>query len=238
MIRKAVIAAASGAVVLAGGAAAVAATTTSSSGGVTYHGCENTSNHREIFDVYSTKTPKCPKGSWGITFNSQGRTGATGPAGPQGAAGTPSLYESTVTDAPDVQLDMSPGPDGQSGASGWGWDNTTSKPVTDLTVGTTNGFTVTVLQPNSEQADGSITLSWNPYDFTYEGNGDASATCVSIANTSAETCSYTDLAHTAKSDTFNFKANNADPDAIIGVTASVNGEEATGQFPVQISAGS
>ncbi len=234
MIRKTVIAAAAGAVVLAGGAAAVAATTTSSSG-VTYHGCERTSNNREIFDVYSTKTPKCPSGAWQITFNQQGRTGATGA---QGQAGTPSLYESTVTDAPDVQLDMAPGPDGNSGASGWGWDSTTNKPVTDLTAGSTNSFTVTVLQSGTEQADGSITLSWNPYDFTYEGNSDTSATCVSVPNTSAETCTYTDLAHTAKSDAFQFKANNADPDAVIGVTATVNGEQATGQFPVEISSGS
>jgi len=80
MIRKTAIVVASGAVVLAGGAAAVAATTTSS-GAVTYHGCERTSNNREIFDVYSTKTPKCPSGAWQITFDSQGRTGATGPSG-------------------------------------------------------------------------------------------------------------------------------------------------------------
>ncbi len=83
MIRKTVIAVASGAVILAGGAAAVAATTSSSSG-VTYHGCERTSNNRQIFDVYSTKIPKCPSGAWQITFNQQGRTG---PAGPQGASG-------------------------------------------------------------------------------------------------------------------------------------------------------
>jgi hypothetical protein len=80
MIRKTVIAAAAGAVVLAGGAAAVAATT-SSGGGATYHGCERTSNNREIFDVYSTKTPKCPSGAWQITFNQKGQTG------PQGASG-------------------------------------------------------------------------------------------------------------------------------------------------------
>jgi hypothetical protein len=141
---------------------------------------------------------------------------------------------------------MAPGPDGSAGSSGWGWDNATNSPVTDLTAGTTNGFTVNVLQPNTEQANGTITLSWDPYDFTYVSNEDTSATCTGASQNpdpymspGVETCSYTDMAHSSKGDTFQFTAgNNADPDAVIGVSVDVNGEQATGQFPVQISSAS
>jgi hypothetical protein len=178
--------------------------------------------------------PQGPKGATGSTgaTGATGATGSQGATGAQGPAGTPILYESTQTDAPDLALDAAPGPDGSAGSSGWGWDSNANGPVTSLTVGSTNTFTVTVLQPNSEAADGSVTVSYDPYDFTLNGTP-ADGTC--SLSTGEMSCSFTDLAHSAKSIGLSFTANNADPDAVIGVQAIVAGESATQQVPVAIT---
>jgi hypothetical protein len=178
---------------------------------------------------YTTAAPGAP-----------GQTGTPGPEGDpgtQGPAGTPILYESTGNSTPDLALDMAPGPDGSAGSGGWGWDNDTNKPVTDLTVGTAATFTATIVQPGDETANGSLTLTFDPYDFTLT-TPPADGTCSVIDQTQQETCSFTDLAHSAVSKAFVFTPQNANPDATIGVTAVVGGEEATAQFPVQISAAS
>jgi hypothetical protein len=152
-----------------------------------------------------------------------------------GAAGTPILFESTGNSTPDLAIDMAPGPQGLAGSGGWGWDESANKPVTDLTVGAAATFTATVVQPNTETADGSLTLTYDPYDFRLT-TPPADGTCSVIAQTSQETCTFTDLAHSAASKGFVFTPQHADPDATIGLTAVVAGEEATAQFPVQISA--
>ena len=64
----------------------------------------------------------------------------------------------------------------------------------------------------------------------------ADGTCSVIDQTQQETCSFTDLAHGDSSKPFVFTPRHANPDATAGVTAVVGGEEATAQFPVQISA--
>jgi hypothetical protein len=74
---KIITVAAVAAAVLGGGAYSLAATGAGSAGGLTYRGCENAST-RTPFDVYSTKTPTCPKGSWAVSWNQ------TGPQGPSG----------------------------------------------------------------------------------------------------------------------------------------------------------
>lgn len=152
-----------------------------------------------------------------------------------GAAGTPTLYESTGNSTPGLALDMAPGPDGSAGSGGWGWDASANKPVTELTVGTAATLTATVVQPGSETADGSLTFTYDPYDFALTTPA-ADGSCSVIAQTSQETCTFTDLDHAATSKPFVFTPKHADPDATVGVTALVNGEEATAQFPVQISA--
>jgi hypothetical protein len=172
-----------------------------------------------------------------VLFYTVGATGPKGATGPAGPAGTPILYESTGTSTPDLAIDMAPGPDGSAGSGGWGWDSSANKPVTDLAVGKSATFTVTIVQPNTETADGSITLTYDPYDFklvTLPADG----TCTTITMTSQETCSFTDLAHSATSKPFVLQALHANPDAVIGVSAVVAGEEATAFFPVQISAAS
>ena len=120
---------------------------------------------------------------------------------------------------------------GDSG--GWGYHNGN---VTNLTRGQTYPFTVTVVQDGNQTANGSITLAWNPTDFTGPTTGaDASATCTTASTGNALSCSYTDLAHQYKSDSFNFKALADNPDAQVEVTVEVNGEEASAQFPVVIT---
>lgn len=183
---------------------------------------------------------ECPNGGEDYTLSGQTTSvcnGTNGTDGTNGTNGTPILYESTGTSTPDLALDMAPGPDGSAGSAGWGWDSTTNAAVTDLTVGTDATFTATVIQPNTEQADGTITLTYDPYDFslvTLPGDG----TCTTIEYTQQETCSFTDLSHSATSKPFVFDPQHADPDAVIGVSVVVNGEEATGFYPVQISAAS
>jgi hypothetical protein len=144
------------------------------------------------------------------------------------------LYESQQGCTPDLCIDAAPGPNGSAGSGGWGWDSSTDKPVTNLTNGSTNGLTVTVLQPNSEASQGSITLTYDPYDFSYQGNGDSSASCTP-ASYPAVSCTYTDLGHSSKSDTFQFKALHDDPYAVITATALAGGQQATASFPVAIT---
>ena len=162
-----------------------------------------------------------------------GPAGSPGPAGAKGPAGTPILFESTGNSTPDLAIDMAPGPDGSAGSGGWGWDGSANKPVTDLTVGTAATFTATIVQPNDETADGSLTLTFDPYDFALT-TSPADGGCTVIALTSQVACTFTDLAHSAVSKPFVFTPQHANPDATVGVTALVGGEEATAQFPVKI----
>jgi hypothetical protein len=180
--------------------------------------------------------PAGPQGAKGAT-GARGATGATGATGPQGAPAS-ATGESIQSCTPDLCIDAAPGQDGSAGGGGWGWDGTANAPVTDLTAGSTNTLTVTVLQPNGESSDGSITLTYNPYDFSYVGNSDSSAACVdetSGLGYPAESCTYTDLAHSAKSDGFQFVALHADPNATVTATVCADGEQAVAIYPVQIT---
>jgi len=152
--------------------------------------------------------------------------------GHTGPPGTPILFESTQECAPDLCLDAAPDPAGDAGSSGWGWDNASNKPVTSLAVGSTNTLTVTVLQPNAESADGSVTVNFDPYDFTLQTTPDDGTCTTSSVEVS---CSFTDLAHGSKSIPFSFQAEHVDPDAVIGVQADVSGEAAMQQIPVAIT---
>ncbi|MGH2850810.1 MAG: hypothetical protein ACRDLP_09360 [Solirubrobacteraceae bacterium] len=171
------------------------------------------------------------KGDTGATGSQgqKGDTGATGPAGPEG----PAELESTRLCAPDLCIDADPN---SGGSGGWGWDYVANAAVTDLTVGTTHQLTVTAVQDNGEQADGSITLTWNPTDFagpTADASGDG--TCASASTGNALTCTYTDLSHQYKSVPFNFTALSDNPDAQVVATVLVNGETASEVFPVAIT---
>jgi hypothetical protein len=147
-----------------------------------------------------------------------------------------SLPESTRTSVAGLAIDGAPGDSGNGGSGGWGWNSATNKPVTVLRVGTTAGLTVTALQADPV-ANASITLSWDPDDFSYVGNGDTSATCGGDADAAGvETCTYTDFAHSAKGDGFQFKAMRANSAAVVTATVEANGKTATATFPVQLNA--
>jgi len=179
-----------------------------------------------------------------ITWNqagppgSAGAPGATGPRGATGSRGAtgpqgPAELESTRFCTPDLCIDADPN---SGGSGGWGWDYVANAAVTDLTVGQTAGFTVTVVQDNAQQADGSITLTWNPSDFQGPTAGsDASASCTTASTGNALSCTYTDMSHQYKSDSFNFKALADNPDAQVEATVVVNGEQASAVFPVAIT---
>lgn len=96
MLRKAVVATAAVVTVLGGSAAALAASgspampaASAGSVGPVYNGCVNDPHGRVIDDVHENgKAPKCPKGSWPISWNQRGRTGARGPSGVVSTANT------------------------------------------------------------------------------------------------------------------------------------------------------
>lgn len=201
------------------------------------HGVQGPAGKNGADGVNGTAGPQGPTGAQGPA----GPAGAVGPVGPQGAtgaqgpAGTPILFESSESCTPNLCVDAAPGPDGSAGSGGWGWDNAANGPLTDLSVGSTHGLVVTVLQPNNETADGTITLTYDPYDFAFESNGDAGAKCVASSLSPSVSCSYTDLAHSAKSDSFSFKAMHDDPDAVVTATVNVGGATAIAAFPVSIT---
>jgi hypothetical protein len=184
--------------------------------------------------------PAGPTGPVGLA-GKDGTNGAQGPAGPGGATGAtgatgaegPAELESSRLCTPTLCIDADPN---SGGSGGWGWDYTANAAVTDLTVGQTYPFTVTIVQDGNENSNGSITLTWNPSDFTGPTAGsDGSATCAPASTGNALSCTYTDLSHQDKSDSFNFTALADNPDAQVGVTTEVNGEEASALFPVAIT---
>jgi len=159
----------------------------------------------------------------------EGATGARGPTGPQGPAG----LESTRFCTPNLCIDADPS---SGGSGGWGWDEATNSAVTDLTIGHTAPFVVTVVQDGEEYAAGSITLAWNPADFEGPTAGsDNSASCTTASTGNALSCAYTDLSHQYKSVEFNFKPLVDSPDAQVEVTVVVNGEQASATFPVAVT---
>ncbi|HEY1776231.1 MAG TPA: hypothetical protein VGG41_08745 [Solirubrobacteraceae bacterium] len=166
---------------------------------------------------------------------SQGSQGPQGDQGPQGATGPegPAELESTRFCAPDLCIDADPN---SGGSGGWGWDNVANAAVTDLSVGQSYPFTVTVVQDNVEQTHGSITLTWNPSDFTGP-TADASGegTCATASTGNALTCTYTHLSNQYKSVPFNFTPLADNPDAQVVATVNVNGETASAVFPVAIT---
>src|ERR1019366_9353168 len=162
----------------------------------------------------------------------KGQRGPRGDIGVTGAVG-PAELESWRSCTPTLCIDADPN---SGGSGGWGFNNVLNAPVTDLTVGQTYPFTVTVVQDGSENSNGSITLTWNPTDFAGPTAGsDGSAVCATASTGNALSCTYTDLAHQYKSDSFSFKALTDNPDAQVAATVAVNGEEASALFPVAIT---
>lgn len=166
------------------------------------------------------------------TPGSPGPAGATGPKGATGPQG-PAELESTRSCTPALCIDADPN---SGGSGGWGWDDVANAAVTELHVGQPAGFTVTVVQDGSEYANGSITLTWNPADFSGPTAGsDNSASCTTASTGNALSCTYTDLAHQYKSDSFTFTPLADNPDAQVEATVVVDGQQASAVFPVAIT---
>ena len=205
----------------------------------TIHGCVYMSRNHSLQRVYTNprKETSCPRGTYQVVWDVQGRPGPAGPAGPEGPAQTESSRQCT----PVLCIDNAPGASGNNGSGGWGWDASANGPVTSMKVGDTNPLVVTVLQPAAgEVANGSVTLTWNVDDFALASKpGDG--TCLSGSSALPDvaggylTCSFTDLAHTAKSVPFSFTAKGANPAAVVSATVEVGGQTATAKFPIQIT---
>jgi hypothetical protein len=140
------------------------------------------------------------------------------------------------------------GPAGLDGSGGWGWNSKTNSPVLTLTAGKTytNGFTVTLLQPNSIPVcgyDTTITLTFSSEDFrlnvTDSGGNIGSNPFTQSGNQWVFTYPYATTGfscHTAQSISYTFTALNPTDTAIITATINVGGQTTTESFPIQIAA--
>lgn len=90
-----------------------------------------------------------------------------------------------------------------AGSGGW---YASGQPTTAAQPGSTVSLTVTDVPPGAEDANGTFAISWPTGTLSYVGNGDTSATCSQAPSggLTTETCAYTDLAHSSKSDSFRF----------------------------------
>lgn len=183
-----------------------------------------------------------PAGATGATgaAGAPGSTGATGAAGTNGTNGTNATTESWSDCTATLCLDAPPeGVNGLDGSSGWGWDNTLNAPVTSLSVGSSNSFTVTVLQSAPAGVSGTITLAWSSSDFTLsDTSGNGTVGTNPFDRGGVETFAYDSdfFTHNDQSDSFTFTAVGADPSALVTATVNVGGQQASETFPVSIVA--
>jgi hypothetical protein len=127
------------------------------------------------------------------------------------------------------------GPNGLDGSGGWGWNNSTNRPVTSLKLGKQATLTATALQVYP-CGTGTITLTYSSYDFTYISNGDTLATCTNpFQRGGVITCSYTDFSNTDKSDGFIFVPQHLNQNAFVTATIDACGQKASETFPVSIT---
>lgn len=156
--------------------------------------------------------------------------------------------ENTTSCTGSLCIDTAPqGKDGLDGSGGWGWNDAKNQPVDTLKVGVPAAFTVTMLQPNPPPLCGlgpvTFTLTYSSQDFSlnmtssrstvgtdpylrggvavfkYNGPGDTGFDC-----------------HTAQGDSFIFTPLNETKDvfALVTATISVDGQQASGTFPIAI----
>jgi hypothetical protein len=127
-----------------------------------------------------------------------------------------------------------------SGSGGW-YPNPTFLPVPPVTVGEGGvNLVVTAIQPNTENAVGTFTLTYDNtfLAFTSQTDTDSGTSCatpVVSADTTTVTCSFTDLGHSSKSDSFNFNTLKAGTTSVIAVVTITGSGTAAETFPLTIS---
>jgi len=147
-------------------------------------------------------------------------------------------------------IDAAPGPKGQDGSGGWGWNAPCNAPVTTLTVGVPATFTVTMLQPgNTPLCNGgntaSITLTFSSQDFTLNMTSARGAVASNpFDRGGVATFPYTDtsfLCHNDQSDGFTFTPKNPTDRALVTATITVIGpdgitvvQQTSSTYPVAI----
>lgn len=133
------------------------------------------------------------------------------------------------------------GPGGLDGSGGWGWNSVTNKPVDTVYVGKPANFTVTVLQPSTVPFCGgqslTITLTYSSRDFVLNLTDSASNLGVNPferGGVAVFTYSGSFLCHTDQSIAYTFTPQHTINTALVTATVSVDGQQASETFPVEI----
>ncbi len=154
-----------------------------------------------------------------------------------GTPSAPPTNESWSSCTESLCLDAPPGPAGEDGSSGWGYDSSIGGGVKTLTVGVPAQLTVYVLQPIPVGVPGSITLTYSSHDFTLSPTSSRGNTGTNpFDRGGVETFSYDAdfFNHNDQADNFTFTPVNPTATALVTATVHVGGQEVSETFPVAI----
>lgn len=138
----------------------------------------------------------------------------------------------TAGTAPVSSSELSIDPSPPTGSGGF-YPNPNYLTDPTIDVGTTASLTVTAIQPGTEGADGTMTVTYNSADLTFTSAPDGTCTAGGSGASTTETCSYTDLAHSSTSKPFNFttlKTGSTSATAVVSIGANT----ATQSFALNI----
>jgi hypothetical protein len=146
------------------------------------------------------------------------------------------LYFTTTPSAAAVNPNLSI--EGADGSGGW-QPNATFAIDPSVTVGDTDvALTVTAIQPNTVNADGTFTLTYDNTFLTFTGEGDTSGTCTTptaSGDVSTVSCSYTDISHSDTSKPFSFTPLKPGETSVTAVVEITGSGTATQTFPLSIT---
>jgi hypothetical protein len=140
---------------------------------------------------------------------------------------------STSPTNPNLSLDTPP----PSGSAGW-YPNPTFVSVPTVTVGEAGvSLTVTAIQPNAVNADGTFTLTYDNTFLTFTGtSADGICTTPTVAgDVTTVSCSFTDISHGDTSKPFNFTTLQAGETVVTAVVSITGSGTAAETFPLIIS---
>jgi hypothetical protein len=151
-----------------------------------------------------------------------------------GGGSVPLTVIANPTVNPDLSIDTPP----PSGSGGW-YPNLSFVSNPTITVGEAGvNLVVTAIQNGPENSVGTFTLTYDNTFLTFTGNGDLSAVCAPPAvsgDVSTVTCSYTDLGHSSKSDSFYFTTLKTGSTSVFAVVSITGSGTASENFPLTIS---
>jgi hypothetical protein len=131
--------------------------------------------------------------------------------------------------------------EGPDGSGGWQPNPSYLTLVTEPVGTNAASLTVTAIQPNTVNPDGTFTLTYDNTFLTYTGEGDTSGICttpVASGDSSTVSCSYTDISHgdTSKPFTFTTLQTTGSGTTVVTAVVTITGSgTATQTFPLIIS---